>query len=189
MPPCGRMDGRVVEGGSLENCCTRKRTGGSNPSPSACSTDRYSGSFFQRLENNRDCGFQYDPLLVIDFQLVFLDKPDRFQRTAAETATAIETITDQDGLLDRILWVGPMLEEYSTHMASHVICLAIVLHRFLWLPVWGWGHQEGQGVFSAKLFPPSAVSFVVSLLDRKDLQGQVRFSSLPALPASPNRVL
>ncbi len=30
-----RMGGRVVEGGSLENCCTRKGTLGSNPSPSA----------------------------------------------------------------------------------------------------------------------------------------------------------
>lgn len=34
VPPI-RMDGRVVEGGSLENCCTGDRTGGSNPSPSA----------------------------------------------------------------------------------------------------------------------------------------------------------
>ena len=30
-----RMGGRVDEGGSLENCFTRKRNGGSNPSPSA----------------------------------------------------------------------------------------------------------------------------------------------------------
>ena len=30
-----RMGGRVVEGGSLENCCTCKGTLGSNPSPSA----------------------------------------------------------------------------------------------------------------------------------------------------------
>ena len=90
----------------------------------------YSGSFFQRLKKNRDGGFQYDTLLVIDFQLVFLDKPDRLQRTAVETATAIETIMDQDRLFDRILWIGPVLDEYSTHMASYVICLAIVVHRF-----------------------------------------------------------
>ena len=31
----GWMGGRVVEGGSLENCCTREGTLGSNPSPSA----------------------------------------------------------------------------------------------------------------------------------------------------------
>jgi hypothetical protein len=30
-----RRDGRVVDGGGLENHCTRKGTGGSNPSPSA----------------------------------------------------------------------------------------------------------------------------------------------------------
>ena len=30
----GRRDGRVVDGGGLENHCTRKGTGGSNPSPS-----------------------------------------------------------------------------------------------------------------------------------------------------------
>ena len=47
-----------------------------------------------------------------------------------ETATAIETIMDQDRLFDRILWIGPVLDEYSTHMASYVICLAIVVHRF-----------------------------------------------------------
>ena len=33
----GWMGGRVVEGGSLENCCTREGTLGSNPSPSALS--------------------------------------------------------------------------------------------------------------------------------------------------------
>ena len=31
----GGRDGRVVDGGGLENHCTRKGTGGSNPSPSA----------------------------------------------------------------------------------------------------------------------------------------------------------
>ena len=30
-----RRDGRVVDGGGLENHCARKGTGGSNPSPSA----------------------------------------------------------------------------------------------------------------------------------------------------------
>ena len=35
----GWMGGRVVEGGSLENCCTRKGTLGSNPSPSVCCCD------------------------------------------------------------------------------------------------------------------------------------------------------
>src|SRR5262249_30894897 len=30
-----RRDGRVVDGGGLENHCSRKVTGGSNPSPSA----------------------------------------------------------------------------------------------------------------------------------------------------------
>src|SRR5580692_12296397 len=30
-----RRDGRVVDGGGLENHCTRKGAGGSNPSPSA----------------------------------------------------------------------------------------------------------------------------------------------------------
>ena len=92
--------------------------------------DLCSGSFFQWLKKNRDSGFQYDTLLVVDFQLVFLDKPDRLQRAAVETAPAIETIMDQDGLLDRILWGGPVLEEYATHMVSHVIRLSIVLHRF-----------------------------------------------------------
>src|SRR6185436_3969313 len=33
----GGRDGRVVDGGGLENHCTRKGTGGSNPSPSATS--------------------------------------------------------------------------------------------------------------------------------------------------------
>src|SRR5215831_18071175 len=33
-----RRDGRVVDGGGLENHCTGNRTGGSNPSPSATIT-------------------------------------------------------------------------------------------------------------------------------------------------------
>jgi hypothetical protein len=38
---CGlRMGGRVVEGGSLENCFRRKSNGGSNPSPSASRNPR-----------------------------------------------------------------------------------------------------------------------------------------------------
>jgi hypothetical protein len=37
-----RRDGRVVDGGGLENHCTRKGTGGSNPSPSAKSLGRSS---------------------------------------------------------------------------------------------------------------------------------------------------
>ena len=46
-----RRDGRVVDGGGLENHCTRKGTGGSNPSPSAtlsCVGRRPSGRQFIR---------------------------------------------------------------------------------------------------------------------------------------------
>ena len=66
----------MVEGGSLENCCTCKRTGGSNPSPSAFSEGALSGGFLQRLENRCDGCLLHDPLLIVDLQLVFLDKPD-----------------------------------------------------------------------------------------------------------------
>jgi hypothetical protein len=40
-----RRDGRVVDGGGLENHCTRKGTGGSNPSPSAKSLGKLVLSF------------------------------------------------------------------------------------------------------------------------------------------------
>src|SRR6266498_885070 len=46
----GGRDGRVVDGGGLENHCTRKGTGGSNPSPSANHSVK---SSLQQLERGR----------------------------------------------------------------------------------------------------------------------------------------
>src|SRR5215472_15199470 len=44
-----RRDGRVVDGGGLENHCTGNRTGGSNPSPSARFKQAYTIPNFNRL--------------------------------------------------------------------------------------------------------------------------------------------
>jgi hypothetical protein len=48
-PPKQWRDGRAVEGGGLENRCTRKGTGGSNPPPSARARSRLSAIAYREL--------------------------------------------------------------------------------------------------------------------------------------------
>src|SRR5438552_3916988 len=68
-----RRDGRVVDGGGLENHCTRKGTGGSNPSPSAKSLGKAS---IQQLERRQASA---DVFVIVRFLSVSL-LPSRFPR-------------------------------------------------------------------------------------------------------------
>ena len=97
-----------------------------------------SGSFLQRLENRCDACLLHDPLLIVDLQLLFLDKPDGLERFTLEAAATVQTVPDQDRFLDQRILVDTMLQEHLVDVFAYFSCLFVVLHCFSFC-------QQGDG--------------------------------------------